>query len=72
MRAYGVRLIAVKEARNYGKTVNIKNIFENDWWEEAYPSSYPLESAPGHKLQKPSNKSGIFESLGTINFVIGY
>ena len=31
----------------------------------AYPSSYP----PGYKLQKPSKESGIFQSLGTINFV---
>ena len=41
MLAYGVRLIAIKEARNYGKIVYIKNIFENGWWEEAYPSSNP-------------------------------
>ena len=26
--------------------------------------------APGHKLQTPSNKYGIFQSLGTINSVI--
>ena len=26
-------------------------------------------SAPGHKLQKPSKESGIFQSHGTINFV---
>ena len=70
MRAYGVRLIAVEEARNYGKIVYIKNIFQNGWWEEAYLSSYPPGSAPGHKLQKPSKESGIFQSLGTINFVL--
>ena len=29
MRAYGVRLIAIEEARNYGKIVHIKNIFQN-------------------------------------------
>ena len=72
MRAYGIRLIAVKEARNYGKIVYIKNIFENGWWEDAYSSSYPPGPAPGLKLQKPSNKSGIFQSIGTINFVISY
>ena len=33
-------------------------------------SSYPPGSAPGHKLQKPSKESGIFQSLGTINFVL--
>ena len=32
----------------------------------------PSGSAPGLKLQKPSNKSGIFQSLDTINFVICY
>ena len=42
MCAHGVRLTAVEEVRNYGKIVYIKNIFENGWWEDAYPSSYPL------------------------------
>ena len=46
-----------------------KNIFQNGWWEEAYPSSYPPGSAPGRKLQKPSKEYGIFQSLGTISFV---
>ena len=32
MRAQGVKLIAIKEARNYGKIVYIKNIVENGWW----------------------------------------
>ena len=27
-------------------------------------------SAPGHKLQKPSKEFGIFQSLGTVNFVV--
>ena len=63
-----VRLIAIKEVRNYRKTVYIKNIFENGWWEDAYPSSYPPGSAHGQKLEKPSKESGIFQSLGTINF----
>ena len=30
----GVRLIAIKEVRNYRKIVCIKNIFENGWWED--------------------------------------
>ena len=34
------------------------------------PHPTPLVSAPGHKLQKPLNESGIFQSLGTINFVV--
>ena len=56
MRALGVRLIAIEEVRNYGKIVCMKNLFENGWWEDAYPSSYP----PGHNLRKPSIESGIF------------
>ena len=72
MRAYGVRLTAIAEARNYGKIVYIKNIFENGWWEEAYPSSCPPESVPGQKVQKPSKERGIFQLLGIINFVIFY
>ena len=36
-RAYGVRRIAIEEARNYGKIVGlyIKNIFENGWGVDA-------------------------------------
>ena len=30
----------------------------------------PPGSAPGLQLQKPSNKSGIVQSLGTINYVL--
>ena len=33
------------------------------------PLILPPRSAPGHKLQKPSKESGIFQSLGTIHFV---
>ena len=62
----------MEEIRNYGKIVCIKNNFENGWWKDAYSSSYSLGSAPGHKLQKPSKESGIFQSLGTINFVLCY
>ena len=72
MRAYGVRLIAIQEVRNDGKIVYIKNISQNGWLEDAYPSPYPAGSAPGHKLPKPSKESGIFQSLGTINFVLFY
>ena len=59
--------MAIEEVRNYRNILYIKNIFENGWWEDAYPSSYPSGFAPGHKLQKPSKKSGIFQSLGTIS-----
>ena len=69
MRAYGVRLIAIKEVRSYGKIVYIVSIFENGWYEDAYSSSYPPVSTPSHKLQKLSKKSGISQSFGTINFV---
>ena len=36
-----LRLIAIEEVRNYGKIVSMKNVFENGWWEDAYPSSFP-------------------------------
>ena len=72
MRAEGVRLIAIEEVRNYRKIVCIKSIFENGWWEDAYPSFYPSGFAPGHKLQKPSKESGIVQSLGTISIVLVY
>ena len=60
MRAYGVRRIAIEEVRNYRKIVCIKNVFENGWLEDAYPSSYFSGFASGHKLQKPPKESGIF------------
>ena len=65
MRA-DVRLMAIEEVRSYGQIVYIKNIFENDWLEDAYFSSYPPGSAPGHKQQMPY----IFLSFGTISFVL--
>ena len=72
MRAQGVRLFAIEEVGNYGKSACMKNIFKNGWWEDAYPSFYPLGSVPGHKLRKPSKESSIFQSLGIINFVRFY
>ena len=72
MRTYRVKLIAIEGVRDYGKIVYIKNIVENGWWEDAYPPSYPHGSAPGHKVQKPSKESSIFQSLGTISFVLFY
>ena len=38
----------------------------------AHISSYPFACTPGHKLQKSSKESGIFQSLGTISFVLFY
>ena len=34
------------------------------------PLILPLGLVPGHKLQKPSKESGMFQSLGTISFVL--
>ena len=31
-----------------------------------------FSSAPGHKLQKPSKESGLFQSLDTISFGLFY
>ena len=62
----------MEEAQNYEKIVHIKNILKNGWGEDGYFSSYPAGSAPGHKLRKPSKESSIFQSLGTINFVLFY
>ena len=62
MRAKGGGFIASKEVQNYRKIACIKNIFENGWWNAAYPTSYP----PGHKLQKPSKESGIFSHLAPL------
>ena len=72
MRVDGIRLIAIKEVRNYRKIGCIKTIFENGWWEDAYSSSNSSGFAPGHKLQKLSKESGIFQSLGTISIVVVY
>ena len=33
---------------------------------DAYPSSYPPRSAPGHKLHKPSKESGNFSYLARL------
>ena len=38
----------------------------------AHSLCYPHGSAPGHMLQKLLKESGIFQSLGTINFVLFY
>ena len=37
MRALSVRLIVTKKVQNYGKTVFIKNMFENGWWGGCIP-----------------------------------
>ena len=68
IKAYG--LVAIIGIRNYGQSLYIKSIFENGWCEDACSSFYPPVFAPGHKLQKPSKEPGIFQSLGTISFVL--
>ena len=72
LRVQGVSLIAIEEVRNYRKIVYINKVFENGWREDVCSSSYAPGSTPGHKLQKPSKQCGIFQSLGTINFVLFY
>ena len=57
MRAYGVRLIAIEEARNYGKIVYIKNIFRNGWWDDMhtpYPTSLDPPQAISYKNHQKS------------------
>ena len=43
----------------------IKNIFENGWWEDAYPSSYPLEPPLAISYRTKTIKRVWF---GTFNF----
>ena len=49
------------EKLNLSKT-NLKTAGEGG----CIPLILPPRSAPGHKLQKPSKESGIFQSLDTI------
>ena len=72
LKAYGLLLPKRFEIMENCITY-IKSIVENGWREDACSSSYhpiPPVSAPGHKLHKPSKESGIFQSLGIINFVL--
>ena len=73
MRAYGVRLIAIEEVRNYRKVVYIKNFPKMAFGRIHTPHATPLDPPLyGHKLQKSSKESGIFQSLRTINFILAY
>ena len=45
MCAQSVRLIVIKKVPNHGKTVFIKNMFENGWWGRCIPH-FPPGSAP--------------------------
>ena len=56
------------------KVVYIKKVVHSHFQKwlvgDTYPSLHLPRDAPGHKLQIPSKQSGIFQSLGTIDFVI--
>ena len=41
MRAVGVKAYRYQRGSEFGKILYIKNVLENGWWEDAYPSSYP-------------------------------
>ena len=51
-----------------------KTLLKIAGWRMHTPHSTPLDLplAYGHKLQKPSKEPSVFQSLGTINFVIFY
>ena len=51
------------------KLYTSKTFFKTAGERRHTPHPTPPRSAPSHKLQKPSKKSGIFQSHGTINFV---
>ena len=71
MRAYEVMLIVIEEVRNYGKIVYIKKFSKMAFGRMHTPHATPLDPPLyGHKLQKSSKESGIFQSLGTINFIL--
>ena len=72
MRAYGISLSKRFETTEKLYTLKIFLKMADERMHIAYPLCYPPGSAQGHKLQKPSTKSGIFRSLGTISFVLFY
>ena len=67
---YGVRLIAIEEARNYGKILYMKNIFENGWWEEAYTSSYSLDLALAISYKNYQKNLAYFSHLAPLILLI--
>ena len=66
MRAKDVRLIAIEEVRNYGQILYIKNIVENGWWENAYPSSYPLDPPLAISCKNHPNSLAYFSHLAPL------
>ena len=61
-----LRLIAIEDVRNYGKIVYIKNIFENSWWEDTYPSSYPPESTQAISYRNHEKSLAYFSYLAPL------
>ena len=56
------------KVRNYRKIVCIKSIFENGWWEHAYPSSYPSGSAPGINYRNHQKNLAYFNHLAPLGY----
>ena len=72
----GVWLIAIEEVRNYRKFYTLKTFLKmaDGRVNTSHPSPTPLDPpfSPDHKPQKPSKEFGIFQSPGTISFVLFY
>ena len=60
MRAYGVRLTVIEEARSSGEIVFMKTFSKMTGGRMHTFHSTPPGSALGHKLQTPSKESGIY------------
>ena len=74
--AQGVRFIAVEEVRNCRKFHTLKIFLKmaGGRVHTSHPSPTHLDPplSPDHKLQKPSKEFGIFQSPGTISFILFY
>ena len=68
----GVGLIAIEVVRYYGKVAYIKNILKmtRGWMHTPHLTPLDPPLANGHKLQKPSKESGIYQSFGPTSFVV--
>ena len=63
-------LIAIKEVRNYRKIVCIKNIIENGWWKDVYPSSYPLDSPLAVSYRNHQKNLAYFSHLAPLQLFL--
>ena len=70
MCALGVRLLLSKRFEIMEKLYTSKALLKMASGRMHSPHSIPLYPHQGHKLQKLTKKSGVFQSLGTINFVL--